>query len=490
MAHQGIIMGVNKGKTPPDDVLKLILAKYKTCTSLAMPDNGKVEFLADNGSPPLDGPKSLKANLADFNDYNLIIYAGSHEADYHPDDLQPYPLLEDGAAEPKLLISAFAIGDFSQYHKTDNTHADAFYAMRELRELTEETYKDVLEQKVEGVDTLDQLLKEMQSASFRKLVQAMMAKGQICVLAGNGQYFSYQKDNPHFKNSDWGWLSHDPALDLLVATPATAVAGKKPSASERIAARKAEEAAAAAGGTKASVPPVPETKTDTKIPPTAGKGTDLATYMVPIPPKLRGKAKKKWLNLHCGKNRPKGEATDKNFLTNLKVFPASLLLPNSPIRRAIEANNMEAALSASVTPDIEADNDKPEDEEPDVIGVPTEIPAVVPPQQKATLNEKWTKIALVDADKLQEVEKPVPSFFQQTGITLEDFIRWPFKTKRNFSVEFSGTTAAVAFVSLCNKLIELDPNLLKLTDKTDDKKPTEKKLSASERIAARKAGTM
>src|SRR5262245_44966846 len=102
MAHRNIVLGINEKMMPPDDILKGLMDRYKTSTSVAFVDEGVVEFIAQSGVPDLEGPKGLKATLKDFEDFERVVSFGSHSSDYLADDMQPFVLMSSNDGKPHL----------------------------------------------------------------------------------------------------------------------------------------------------------------------------------------------------------------------------------------------------------------------------------------------------------------------------------------------------------------------------------------------------
>lgn len=425
MAHEGIIVGKNEGKSIPLDYLKMIQAKYKTSGAYAFAAEGKVEFMTANGVLPIEGGEGIEAAMKAW-PQRSILYFGKHDSDYLSDDLQPFPLVtKDG----KAIVVAFAEGDFSSFDEGANAHSYEHHMVRKwLRGKIEGLYNGVS-------GDLNKLAQTLDSEGFRNDLQLVIhSRGTITFFLGNGEWVTCAKKNPLAGSWPWGWSSNK--LEYVEAeAPKTAVPVAGMSMMDKLKAAAAATAGPAVGTIADATAPKP---TDTAAP------KDLRHFPVS---KDKG-SMKQWYGRHHKDGRPK------NWEENPGI-PEENLRPNSPLK---------GTLSLKSQPQV-------------VVGdVPVINPDVIPNIQKL-----FKEASLMKPTDILDVEQPYSNWFEQFGLEESEVARAPY----DFFLKIANGNKVIAV--LCNTLrkkwVDADPSVFEGTEiQTETQEEADKPLSMMDKL--------
>lgn len=467
MARSGVVVIRNKDQHIPEK-LKDSLVDSCRAIGCAFVDGSKIESFSENAKP---SAKSIMESENAFN-FRQVLWFGCSEADFLEDDLQPFSLVED--IKGNKLIVAMLEGDFTPYDHPEDNHSTAYFVVNEtLAEKVNKVYEDCDED-------LKKTMQILQSKDFRdELKPVIHTNGWITLLCSNGEMVSYHpKDYNLHVTGAWGMASKSMGYEEpkhgTAAPPADT--GIVENAAQKLARLRAEKAGKAPGtGPQPSVPPVAQKgKTDTAIPPTAGKPKD-NDDPIQLPPKEYLAHRKKDTLINKWWNRNFEYGTDKSkrpagWDSGLIGFPYSKLSTNSNLRAHRPGETIRAPV-----PDI---------------------PPIISAKHIEIMNAERGFLKDVNEDSpnllnlksINELEENYSSFFEQCDYPIHMFLRWSLKKKRDFVKEYP-QAAYTALVDLCTMVTRMNPKLLEAPPKKEEEKketaataPTVTE-SAAERLA-------
>lgn len=446
MARTGVVVIRNKDQHIPEKLKDSLVGSCRAI-GCAFVDGDKIESFSENSTPT---SKSIMEAENAFN-FRQVLWFGSSEADFLEDDLQPFSLVED--IKGNKLIVAMLEGDFTPYIHAGDNHSTAYFVVNEtLAEKVNKVYEDCDED-------LKKTMEILQSTEFRNELKTVVhSNGWITLLCSNGEMVSYHpKDYSWSVAGPWGMASksmgyEEPKVGTAAPPDDTGVVE---SAAQRLARLRAEKSSKAPGtGPQPSVPPVTQ-KTDTAIPPTAGKPKE-DNDPIQLPPKdyLTHRKKDTLINKWWNRNFEYGADKSKRpagWESGQIGFPYSKLGTNSPLRAHRPGETIRAP-----TPDI---------------------PPIISAKHIEIMNAEKGFLKDVDEDSpnllnlksINELEENYSSFFEQCDYPIHMFLRWSLKKKRDFVKEYP-QAAYTALVDLCTMVTRMNPKLLEAPPKKEEEK--------------------
>lgn len=398
MALKSVIVVRNKGQKVTDDYFKKALKDYTSLFSLTTIADGEISATCvttgEKNAVSFEGDGGIKEISEAFEDHNLVMWLGQCDYEIGEGDRPPYTIVDkDG----KSQIVAYLEGEFPGFVHPESSHPTETYVVAEY---LAEKCQEVFDQQSEDIE---KTLKVFDTPVFRKEIRnILLPRGNIVMFAANGEVMRFSVSE---KTADlpWGWVS-----DHLGGTTVEKKEEKKLSPMEILKLKKSQKTEAK--------PPVEEPKTDTKVPPDAGKEQKPEEFAPPSD--YFGNRLKKWYN----RNREGGwKGTQGNGghipaidWTKRPSIPAEHLKKSSALRAHKEFSGIG----------------------PENKGVITEVPSVISPSKISDLSTWLKSIELISPEKIQEVEDTYPTFTDQVPeelqYTLEKVCQWPSKKIREF----------------------------------------------------------
>lgn len=462
--HTCSIVQVSPGKTIPADIRKKLLASSKaigvavvnTVHLVVDVDMQFTENLVESLDLAEDSFKELD-RIYSFQNYT--------EGDIHPDDLQPFVVLEKNYKKGDSTykgagIVAFMDGGFIGAHQANSVHSNAFFTFN--KSLKEET--QVILEGAKGDSNA--LLEEMIGKRFERYVQNLcVPHGAVLFAAGwggasgRGKIWTIEFNQKSSKKFDWGWMSSDLSNVDAEGKDTTAHHITHPE-----------------GGSQLSPAEIFKMRQQGKKTPTAS--ADIADAVKPVatdtaarrvvstidqnmkikpPDKTMRRSQnkiKRWYRYHFGKNR----ALPQNLAEGL---PYHMLLTTSPLRAAHDEESLKKAINDAKNMGDDIDGDDAEGDDDATGTTVTSVPAagtklsekgikvgavlIVSPKNKELFESERKKFSLRDPNTfLKDSADETATFNDQTGFKFEDLVLLDDQSLLEFCRLGNGECAAIA----------------------------------------------
>lgn len=401
--NTGAIVRKNPALLIPSAYITKLTDKYKTGFGFAMIDNNSIQMMGVKASE-LKSPMTLATAFEEtqkaFKDSTILFHCLSADAPLPADEMQPFTLV---IKDKQPVVVAALEGGFITFDRPGTNHTNEYHAVNSfLKEEIQATFTEA-----EGAtlnDKLDKMLEMLDNPRFRRSLQNILVpRGVITIMTQNDKILSFAK-NETGQSYDWGEVSDK--MDYVEETAPAAAAG--PTFAEKLAAMAKgtpvdEPSTIPKPASVPAIPPKPDVEPH-NIPKTATSVGALNSHRIFPPPKLTGKAFKKWRKRHFGKlcQITEEEAFSKGIASNQ-------LLPSSQLRSVIA--NSEKVIAAN-----EIDLEEEEDEEEVVQPAPLEgAPPILLPTAMDNIHKNFDNKFGLDAAQLQALETKFNTYSKQMG---------------------------------------------------------------------------
>ena len=452
MSYQGNIVIVDQGKTIDGETLQQLLAKYKTCVGVAACDgeNGIVIMPAHSKTHDMEDVVKQTTEILGESTPIVMHFLDYPDGEVHENDVQPFVILH-GIKGADLV--AFLEGEFPGYNKPESAHSDAYHAFEDY--LKDEIQRIHIN---EGKGDIDKTLAILEGAAFRKnLRNLMIPRGAIVLLCSNGKILQFQKNDEELK-TDWGWISNSGAIDeeengeedkkeqeAPVETPKLSrmallqqklrLKSEPGRAAEKVVVETPKDDDTTDGKDDEALHEKAETAT--RIPATNAellKQDAPPPENVPVPARLSGRARKKWIKRHFNVFPSDWESVSE--------LPYQSLRPNSDLRAQKSFAGLKEKLQEGPAVRVDA------------------LPVIPPKELEQLLNKFLPSTKGTDPAKIVDIEKESDSFFERTDKSLEDVVLWDSDTRFRLCNEHP-YAAAVLLGNCFQRILQDNPDMLK-----------------------------
>lgn len=452
--HRNSIVWVQSGKLIPTDIRKKLCASTKAI-GLAVVDtvNKVVDIDMQFTEKFLENVDMAEDSFKDLD--RVYSFQNNSEGDIHPDDLQPFVVLEKNYKKGDDTykaggIVAFMDGGFIGAHQAASVHSNAFFTFNKA---IKEEATSLLE---DAKGDENALLEEMLGTRFGRYVQNLcVPNGAVLFMAGwggesgRGKIWAIEYNQKTSKKLDWGWMSSDLSdIDAegknITPTHIHPEGGSTMTPAEIFKSRMK-------GGTTPST----DIKEAVRPPPTdTAAARQVSTidqnHIVKPPDQVMKRSMnkiKRWYRFHFGKSR----GLPKDLSAGL---PYHMLLSTSPLRAAHDAESLRKALNNAKDMGDDIDDDDEDDKTP-VQSVPnagTKLSGIkvgpimlVSPKNKETFAAELVKLTLRDPNTfIKDAADETADFNTQTGFKFEEMILLDDTSLLEFARIGNGELAAIA----------------------------------------------
>lgn len=405
----GVIVLKEKGQLVPEQYWQKVLDVNKSCSGFALATNGVIE-LGKLGK--VDSLKELQELHEAGKEYQIVNFFGGGNP-VSAEDLQPFVILQK---DNKPVLVVFLEGDFNAYGKTDSAHTNEYHLVNNIlmpkaKQLFRLCGEDIGKFMGEIADPVTQ----------NELISAVVPRGTVTLIAGNGMIFSFEKNEDKGK-FPWGWTSNTYGYAENTYPAKEEGATQAPSSAMSALKDKLLGKKVVAKPEPASIIPSKDTAQATVL-----HSEEVARLGSP-PKEVQGKgAIKKWY-----RNNAMNGVLPQNWAER----------PEVPLKRGVVKSFKDIVPVVASTEPIKQDNIKPKDTAAKHIPAPDPKPQVpiIPAAHKKDIVDRFLKTVdtnsqeIIDPKVIQALEDKLPTFCEQVGLKgLEETFRWSFKSLRELA---------------------------------------------------------
>lgn len=433
---KGVIIDRMAGKSFPNGFTATAAASYPGSFGYAALVDGVLDVASGADLVPTDIPEYEKLLGTDDVKYFISkekLPAGSE---------QPFVLLKDEQGKP--LLVAMLEGDFEDWHDTNGQSDEANF----VKEILMPKVDDIAEMVEGDVPKIVKALQKTVNAS--EILAKFGQRGVISFMASTGDAFSIET-NQHRKKFDWGSMSIEESAYPSKTTSVPEVkADDKMSRLRELREKKGKipegvHSTTAIGQKLTNASDAARTKAPLKedIDNATVLKDKRETFLYPPPESCVSRNKlQEWYNTGFG-TCPQGYQLAEGHPEKAVPMPQSSLNP----KRAKDTRFQQTSPNVASSSRDDKDTGTHHLATDAVVGA---FP-VVPAAEKADLQKTFIKTIdmkstdILDPSTMKEIEVKSSTFFDQMGITFEEFCRWPATEITKFCANPKWLTS----VSLC-----------------------------------------
>lgn len=203
--HKTLLVVRHPGKTPDKALLEHVLKEYPTATGMAVAENGTLQ--ADGYKEAATADAVLEV-CGRYPNSPIVMSFCNFPEKFKDDDIPPFIVLGE-KDNPSLVL--FAEGDFANYKKDNSEHSEAFFAFFEyirplLKKMEMQFGGDVKK-------VLQELKDPLTQQNFKNLISGT---GSLAFFSKFGEVCSIVKQ-PMQMGYEWGWISNPHGFKAAVA---------------------------------------------------------------------------------------------------------------------------------------------------------------------------------------------------------------------------------------------------------------------------------